>query len=387
MPKTIAIIPARGGSQRVPRKNLYELDGLPLIVHSIRHAQAADQVGEVFVSTDDSAIARVSEDAGATVINRPSNLATETCSSEAALLQVLDARSGADPDLVVFLQCTSPVRSADDIDSAIRQFLEEGADSMFSACRDNGLFWRMTPAGPQPQNYEITGRQREQEMAPQYRENGSIYIFRPRILRRDGVRLGGRISIFEMSEFASHQIDTAADVKLVEWLLSEIPRSISWPDPLGLVVFDFDGVMTDNTVLVQEDGTETVRVHRGDGWGVSRLTELNIPLAVLSTEANPVVAARCAKLGIKVVQGVTDKAAGLVELLEHFDVRAESVAFVGNDVNDLPALLSVGLPVVVSDAHAEARRVAELVLSRPGGQGAVREFCDLLLDHLESKNR
>jgi N-acylneuraminate cytidylyltransferase len=381
MGETLAIIPARGGSKRVPRKNLYVLEGRPLIVHSIEHALAAEEVDSVCVSTEDPEIAEVAAEAGASVVRRPGELAGDAATSESALLHALDAREGGDPALVVFLQATSPVRTGADIDAAIRLLRDQGADSLFSACRDRGLFWLDTPAGPQPQNYRPETRRREQDMDPQYRENGSIYLFRPSLLRERGVRLGGRVALYEMDSWASIQIDTPDDVDLAGWVLSRHRRSVPWPDPLELVVFDFDGVMTDNTALVDEDGTESVRVDRGDGWGIARLRERGIPLAVLSTEGNPVVAARCRKLGIHCVQDVPDKAAGLRELLEVFGARAEHAAYVGNDVNDLPALRAVGLPVVVGDAHPDARAAARLVLSRRGGAGAVREFCDLLLAH------
>jgi N-acylneuraminate cytidylyltransferase len=379
--ETLAIIPARGGSKRVPRKNLFVLEGRPLVVHSIEHALAAEEVDGVIVSTEDPEIAQVAEQAGATVVLRPPELADDTATSESALLHALDARESADPDLVVFLQATSPVRTGADIDAAVRRLRDEGADSLFSACPDHGLFWLHTAAGPEPQNYEPATRRREQDMDPQYRENGSIYVFRPEILRHGGSRLGGRVALHEMDTWSSLQIDTPDDVELAAWVLSRHHRSVPWPDPLELVVFDFDGVMTDNTASVHEDGTESVRVHRGDGWGLARLRERGVPLAVLSTEANPVVAARCRKLDIPCVQNVPDKAAGLAALLTEFGARAEHTAFVGNDVNDLPALRAVGLPVVVADAHPDARAVARVVLSNPGGHGAVREFCDLLLAH------
>lgn len=367
----------------MPRKNLYVLEGRPLLVHSIDHALAATEVDAVCVSTEDPEIAAVAEAAGAEVVLRPAELAGDGATSESALLHVLDSRPGADPELVVFLQATSPVRTGEDIDAAVRHLREQGADSLFSACRDHGLLWLDTSEGPQPQNYEPATRRREQEMDPQYRENGSIYVFRPELLRESGVRLGGRIAIHEMDSWSSIQIDTPEDVDLAAWVLSRHRRIVPWPDPLELVVFDFDGVMTDNTTLVDEEGRESVRVHRGDGWGLARLRERDVPMAVLSTEANPVVAARCRKLGIHCEQNVPDKAIGLAELLGEFSARAEHCAFVGNDVNDLPALRLVGLPVVVRDAHPDALAAARLVLNRPGGQGAVREFCDLLLAHLD----
>src|SRR5437868_3714304 len=131
-PAIIAIIPARGGSKRLPGKNLRRLAGLPLVVHSIRHALRAAAVSETYVSTDDEEIARVSLAEGATVARRPPELATDQATSESALLHVLDERKKQglpDPDLVVFLQCTSPWRRAGDIDGAIAALVEAGADS------------------------------------------------------------------------------------------------------------------------------------------------------------------------------------------------------------------------------------------------------------------
>jgi N-acylneuraminate cytidylyltransferase len=382
--ETIAIIPARGGSKRVPRKNLYILEGRPLVVHSIEHALAAEEVDTVYVSTEDPEIAEIAEAAGATVIRRPHDLADDAASSESALLHALDSRGGDDPELVVFLQATSPVRTGADIDAAVRRLRDTGADSLFSACRDHGLMWLDTADGPKPQNYTPTTRRREQEMDPQFRENGSIYVFRPGVLRETGARLGGRIALYEMGQWESLQIDTHEDVGLAAWVLSRRHRAVAWPDPLELLIFDFDGVMTDNAALVDESGNESVRVHRGDGWGIARLRERGVPMAVMSTEENPVVAARCRKLGLECVQGVPDKAAGLARLLDQFGARADHTAFVGNDVNDLPALRAVGLAVAVGDAHPDARAAARLVLSRPGGAGAVRELCDMLLDHLDA---
>jgi YrbI family 3-deoxy-D-manno-octulosonate 8-phosphate phosphatase len=382
---TIAIVPARGGSKRIGRKNLLPLAGEPLVVHTVRHALAAEEVDEVIVSTEDDEIAAVAAAAGATVIARPPELAGDRATSESALVHVLDARDGPDPELVVFLQATSPVRRPEDIDAAVRQLRASGADSLLSACRDHGFIWAESPEGARPVNYDPHERPREQDMPPQYRENGSIYVFRTPVLRDGGARLGGRIEIYEMDEWSSIQVDEPEDVELAEWILARRANPADdLPDPIGLVVFDFDGVMTDNTVLVDEDGREAVLAHRGDGWGLARLTEARVPVAVLSTEMNPVVAARCSKLGIPYVQGVADKEAALRTLIAEHGTRAENVIYVGNDVNDLPAMRLAGFPVVVADAHLDAVAAARLVLKQPGGRGAVRELCDMLLREVES---
>lgn len=147
---------------------------------------------------------------------------------------------------------------------------------------------------------------------------------------------------------------------------------------LRAVYFDFDGVFTDNRVLVIEDGREAVICNRADGLGLSRLRELGIEIAILSTEVNPVVSARAMKLNIPCFQALEDKAVFLSKLLGERLIAPEDVAFVGNDINDAACLRMVGLPVLVKDAEKEVRPFARLFLQRRGGYGAVREFCDLI---------
>ena len=149
-------------------------------------------------------------------------------------------------------------------------------------------------------------------------------------------------------------------------------------DAIDLVVFDFDGVMTDNRVLVFQDGTEAVFCTRADGLGIDRLREAGMKMLILSTERNSVVAARARKLQIPAAHGESDKKSYLVSYLAENKIDPRRVAYVGNDTNDLGCLSLVGLPVVVADAAPEARHVAKWILSRKGGEGAVREFCDRL---------
>lgn len=146
-----------------------------------------------------------------------------------------------------------------------------------------------------------------------------------------------------------------------------------------LVVFDFDGVFTDNTVYVSQDGTEMVRCWRSDGLGLAKLKDAGIHAAVVSTETNPVVSARCRKLAIRCVQGCDDKLSAVRTLASEFGITLDEVAFVGNDINDLPSLEAVGLPVAVHDAHADVLAVAAYRTSKPGGRGAVREVCDAIV--------
>jgi CMP-N,N'-diacetyllegionaminic acid synthase len=204
----------------VPRKNLLEVGGKPLVVHSIEHALAARQVDEVIVSTEDDEIAAVARAAGADVVQRPAELAGATASSESALVHALDERAGPDPDLVVFLQATSPVRGPRDVDAAIDLLLSEEADSLFSAHPEKAHTWSREGDELRSVSYDWRDRRREQDMAAQLRENGSIYAFRPELLRRDGNRLGGRIVVYEMDWWSSFQLDEPEHVELLDWILS-----------------------------------------------------------------------------------------------------------------------------------------------------------------------
>jgi len=158
------------------------------------------------------------------------------------------------------------------------------------------------------------------------------------------------------------------------------PRPL--PDQVELVVLDFDGVMTDNRVWVDSDGREAVAADRGDGLGIARLLARGIDVVVLSTETNPVVSARCRKLGVPVFQGTADKGSALREILTDRSVDPSRAIFLGNDLNDLPCFPIVGCALVVADSHPEVMSQADLILNRTGGHGAVRELSDLLLSNL-----
>jgi YrbI family 3-deoxy-D-manno-octulosonate 8-phosphate phosphatase len=163
------------------------------------------------------------------------------------------------------------------------------------------------------------------------------------------------------------------------------PRGL--PAVIDLVVFDFDGVFTDNRVLVSSDGKESVICDRGDGHGISRLRQAGIALVVMSTETDPVVATRCQKLELECLQGVDDKLAALLRLLYDRGAALSNTVYVGNDVNDLSCLKAVGCAVVPHDAHPDVRSHAHVVLGRSGGRGAVRELCDAILKHLSKSGQ
>ncbi|HTN71884.1 MAG TPA: HAD hydrolase family protein [Methylomirabilota bacterium] len=153
-----------------------------------------------------------------------------------------------------------------------------------------------------------------------------------------------------------------------------------------LIAFDFDGVFTDNKVYVFQDGSEAVCCFRGDGLGLEKLKRLGIQAIIVSTEVNPVVGFRSKKLGVRCIQACPDKRAALEGVARELELSLNQVAFVGNDINDLSCLRAVGLPIVVRDAHPDVVRTALYQSQALGGQGAVREVCDLFASILEEES-
>ena len=184
-PEVLVLVPARGGSKGIPGKNLKPLGGIPLLAWTLRQAAATPEVTRIVVSTDSEAIAAAARTEGAEVVHRPAELSGDTASSESALahaLQELHDRDAYRPDLVVFLQATSPLRRRTEIQEALATLQREGADSLFSASRVHGFVWRR-PGGDsgdlEALTYDPAQRPRRQDIGEDFLENGSIYIFKP----------------------------------------------------------------------------------------------------------------------------------------------------------------------------------------------------------------
>jgi CMP-N,N'-diacetyllegionaminic acid synthase len=215
---TVAIIPARGGSKGIPRKNLVEICGKPLIAWSILQAKKARQIDSVWVTSDDDEILSVAESFGARPIQRPAEISGDQASSELAWLHALDAIEGQGVciELVVAMQATSPIREPSDIDGGLQMLCEQGFDSLLSVAEVEDFFtWRIAAdGGAESVNYDYLNRKRRQQIEKHFLENGSFYIFRPIQLRRDNNRLGGRIGLFVMGRHKMFQIDNPEDIEL-----------------------------------------------------------------------------------------------------------------------------------------------------------------------------
>lgn len=227
---TLAIIPVRGGSKGIPRKNLRDVGGKPLVVWTIEQALAATHDVRVVVSTEDAEIAQVAAAAGAEVIDRPAELAADTTATEPVILHVMDtlAASGYEPEHVMLLQATSPVRRPGTIDKAIEQAQQTGVDSLVGVVPQTPFLWWTARDGHGPTaDFDVDHRPRRQELTDdqmRFRETGSLYVTRPWVYRERNNRIGGEIGLFVMDGVEGVDIDGPLDLALAGKTLIEMQQ-------------------------------------------------------------------------------------------------------------------------------------------------------------------
>jgi len=399
-PQVLALIPARGGSKGIPRKNIRPFAGHPLIAYSIAAGLQAETVTRVIVSTDDAQIAEVARQYGAEVpFLRPPELAQDETTDLPVFehaLRWLAEHEGFKPDIVVQLRPTSPVRPRGLVDEAVHLLLAHPeADSVrgvVPAGQNPYKMWRIDPqSGRMRPLLTLEGiaepyNAPRQSLPPVFWQTGHIDAIRAQTILEKHSMSGQTILPIKIDPRYTVDIDTINDWQRAEWLvyfggldMVEPRQRRHLPQQVALVVFDFDGVMTDNRVWVDGEGHEFVAAYRSDSIGIQALMRAGIQTLVLSAETNPVVEARCRKIGMPFLQGIRDKATALKQVLAERNLDPQQVIYMGNDTNDLPCFPLVGCAVAPADAQPQVLRAADLILSRPGGHGAVRELCDLLL--------
>lgn len=411
--RVLAVIPARGGSKGVPAKNLAPVGGVPLVARAVRECRASRLVTDVVVSTDDQAIAAAARQAGAEVVLRPAAIAGDTATSEAAVLHAMDAHEalhGSAVDVVLLVQCTSPFIVREDVDGIVNAIVANGADTAHTVAPFHGFVWRdaddeattvveptrtgevggatkvanpPVTSGGYGVNHDKSFRPRRQDRPQDFLETGAVYGMDAAGFRKVGHRFFGRTELVRTDPARVLEIDDPHELARARALAplfdADRPGSLPTADDIDAVVLDFDGTQTDDRVLIDSDGREFVSVHRGDGLGIAALRKTGLKMLILSSEQNPVVAARARKLQLPVLHGIDRKDLALKQWCEEQGIAPERVLYVGNDVNDLPCFALVGWPVAVASAHDVVRGAARAVTTVPGGDGAVREIASWIL--------
>ncbi|WP_327369444.1 acylneuraminate cytidylyltransferase [Streptomyces sp. NBC_01217] len=393
-PTVLAVIPARGGSKGVPAKNLAQVGGVPLVARAVRACLASREVTDVVVTTDDAAIADAARAAGVTlgepdrvhIVQRPGAIAGDKSSSEDAVLHALDAYEAMHDrtaDVVLLVQCTSPFVVREDIDGVAAAVAHDGADTAVTVAPFHGFIWRDGSALEEDNygvNHDKSVRQMRQDRPEDLLETGTAYAMNAEGFRTHRHRFFGHTALVRTDAARVLEIDDPHDLARARALAPLLdPSPLPTREDIDAVVLDFDGTQTDDRVLIDSDGRETVAVHRGDGLGIAALRKAGMPLLILSTEQNPVVAARAHKLQIPVLHGIDRKDLALKQWCDEQSIAPERVLYVGNDVNDLPCFALAGWPVAVASAHDSVRAAARAVTTTPGGFGAIREIAAWLL--------
>lgn len=402
----LALIPARAGSKGIPRKNVRSFAGVPLIAWSIAAARQADLVTRILVSTDDEEIASVARQYGAeTPFLRPTELAQDKTTDLPVFehaLQWLEENEGYHPTIVVQLRPTSPIRPVGMVDRAVQILLEH---------RDADCVRGVVPAGQNPfKMWRFEGEDKpmtplltvdgiaepynapRQILPPVYWQTGHIDAIRVATIKKKRSLTGDVIYPLVIDPRYTVDIDNLSDWAKYEALAGsglemvtpgpELRHKRPMPEKIDLILCDFDGVITDNRVWVDQDGTEMVAAYRSDSVRIRELRAIGVEVMILSSEPNRVVEARARKMGVEAVHGIAlhDKGRVMREVLEQKNIKAENVIFIGNDINDLPCFEAAGWSVAVADAYPDLIQAADHVLSKPGGHGALREVCDLILN-------
>jgi N-acylneuraminate cytidylyltransferase len=360
---------------------------------------SSSQVNRVIVSTDDPEIADTANYYDADVpFMRPAEIAQDDTQDLPVFQHALDWLSeneGYQPDLVVQLRPTSPFRPLTMVDEAITLLRDKpnatSIRGVVPSKQNPYKMWRFGEDGMmQPlleSEFSEPFNMPRQELPPTYWQTGHIDVIRRETIL-GGSMSGDKILPYLIDPVFSIDLDNQLDWERAEGRIKELLGLITYPsgrkllpERVSLLVLDFDGVITDDRVYVNERGEEAVAAHRGDGMGISMLRNQGIETIILTREENPVVKARGDKLGVPVYQGILEKGKALKEILKEKKISGDEVVYVGNDVNDLPCFPLVGFAAVVVDAHPAVIREAHYVLSKRGGHGAVREICDLIIEN------
>lgn len=376
---TTCIIPARGNSKCLPRKNLREVHGIPLVVRAIRAAQQGG-CDRVIVSTEDDEIAAVALEAGAEVHARPHELASDTASSESVLVdacQACDVSEG----VLVFAQCTSPLTRPQDVRDCADVVKANPLAVAVTAVPFHAPVWRENGPRSAPTGLthdETKPRQRRQDMPTTWRETGAVYAMGVRRFLQARHRFCGPVIPVFQQGWQGVDIDDEDDLAVANALAlrHDVPPDFS---RFKALVLDFDGVLTDDTVLCDSVGGEAVRCCKADSVGIARLLAQDIPVHVLTNEMDECVAWRCDKLRVGLTQTSEHKEWVLSGIVRGMGATLSETIFVGNDANDVEAMRLCGLACCPADAHPSAKVVADLVLRCNGGDGAVREICEAFL--------
>jgi YrbI family 3-deoxy-D-manno-octulosonate 8-phosphate phosphatase len=387
--KVLAVILAPGSAEDL----IKPIAGHPMLAYSLAVAFQAHSTGSILLAGDSSLAEVVHHYApimgwneeNVEIVPLPSYLHTKNALEEYAIelgQHWLSDHPNSSIDRIASLSPDCPLHPHGSLDKAASILRKHGKAGKAVSLIPVGSIHELWTSGKDGLGSRIELSLSQKETEQLYTESGHFTI----------TRLKGES---DLTQIVPYPLDRQYAVDgfsvygrdLAEWLIQftnldlvfpgHLPRK--FPEKVSLLVMDFDGVLSDNRVWVDENGHEQIAANRSDSLGLAFLRQAGIEALVISMETNPVVTARCRKMKVPALQGIMDKDVVLTRYFVENSINPQEVVYLGNDVNDLPCFSLVGCAVAVADSHPMVLRLADQVLTHHGGHAAVRELCDLLM--------
>ncbi|MGG7033602.1 MAG: cytidylyltransferase domain-containing protein [Flavobacterium sp.] len=380
--KKTAIIPLRKDSKGIPGKNKKKLLGRPLFSWVLAEAIFSN-LDNVYVFTDDIEIIEYIHKEyywtpKVKTLLRSEQNATDTASTETAMIEFAE-KINYDFDILCLLQATSPLTTSTDINAALAKIENEKFDSALTVVNTHRFTWN---ADGTPQNYDVFNRPRRQDFEGLLVENGAVYTTTKEAFLFSKNRVSGKIGFVEMPEASYVEIDSLTDWEIVEKLLASRLQKDKNHNRIDYLVLDVDGVFTDGCVYFGAEGELMKKFDMRDGMGLEILRQHQVEIVVMTSENSELVAQRMKKLQIKnVFMGVKDKYAFLTQFLIDKNAGFGVVAYLGDDVNDLANICSVGWSFCPANGIEIVKRHADYVLTNSSADGAIREVCEWIIKY------
>ncbi|WP_367392678.1 HAD-IIIA family hydrolase [Lewinella sp. LCG006] len=384
-PIITALIPLRGGSKSIPDKNIKDLANKPLLCHVVDAALRCELISTIVIATDSEKIKDVVRQhygQQVEIFDRSPDTATDTAPTEAVVLEYAECHTF---EHLVLIQATSPLLEAKDLTGGINKYLTGKARGLLSVVRQKRFLWEESAGNAHPLNYEYQYRPRRQDFSGFLVENGAFYLTSREALLQSRCRISSPVLTWEMPAETYYELDEPEDWFIVEQILlhrlSKAPGELAArAGDIRLLLTDVDGVLTDAGMYYTENGDELKKFNTRDGMGMAMLQKQGIRIGIITSENTKLVERRAQKLGVDFLyQGKQDKAITLEKILTETGLKTHQVAYIGDDLNDIKIIKAVGLSACPNNAVDEIKKGVDIVLSAKGGEGAVREFAEMIL--------
>ena len=383
----VAFIPVRGGSKSIPLKNIKTIAGKPLVYWAVQAACLCEYIDVVYVATDSEIIRNTVNDfcdknkaslfSKLRIVTRSKESATDDASTEFAMLEFAELH---DFENIVLIQATSPLLTSNALNEGFKKFEEPNVDSVLSVVRQKRFNWICNDKGfVEPQNYDIFHRPRRQDFSGYLVENGAFYITSRNALIKSQNRISGNIKAVEMDEITYWEIDEPSDWEIVEMAFSQnrfnyeknnykkIPK-------IKMFLTDCDGCLTDGGMYYTEYGDEIKKFNTRDGMAFSLLKKKGIITGIITGETSKLVSRRAEKLKLDILeQGCIDKLTVVKELCAKYNMSLKNVLYIGDDINDIELIKSVGISCAPIDAIPPIKKIVKYVSKCKGGTGVIRD--------------